>query len=332
MTQVPNGFIGGQADFTPFIPEMWSTEIYRYRLETLIWPRFIKSIAFKGKSGDVIKLPKVYRLGVNDKLPKTPVTYQTMPSGQWSMTVDKYKEASIMIEDLAELQANFALRSIYTEELGTALATDFNRFCQGMRAAIYAAYSSDQITDESNPISTTMIQAAQEILDRRLVPRQGRKLIVSPAHLSSLIADSKLSNRDFSSLNSTWVTGQVAEALGLPIIVDNSIGANSLTGLKNGDNDPNPGPTPGVAGSRYLPTQDSLAGGTLPLGSGGATGKLHTATIIGPDCIVGAWQKKPNPTSEWDIDYQAYKVVSTQIYGAKLWRETDGITITTRED
>ena len=311
------------AEASVFIPQIWSTDIMRYRLEDLVFARYVKRIPFSGRAGDLIKLPRISRLGVNTKSLKTPIEYQSVTDTEWEMTITRYQYSAIMVEDIVEIQAHTSLRQEYTREISRALARDLDLAVQAERAAIIGADSTHHVTSTA-PISKAEILAAIEILDRERVPADGRVLIVSPAHYASLLAIDQFVNADYVSGQPT-VTGRIGTIYGIPIVVSNYLGINSTTGLYNGDNDPAPSPTPGMTGSLYYPDQED---GTVT----SLTANYYSAVMLHRDCIALAMQKMPSVTSAWDIDHQATKVASTQLYGVKLFRPSHGVVISTDED
>ena len=82
-----------------FIPELWSSEIKRQRDAVFAMKGSVKMLPFMGAKGDVMHIPEVSRLAVNDKIHNTPVTLQARTESEYTVTVDKYKEVSFMIED-----------------------------------------------------------------------------------------------------------------------------------------------------------------------------------------------------------------------------------------
>lgn len=317
------GDMFGLAETQVFIPEIWSTEIMRYRLEDLVFARYVKRIPFSGRAGDTIKMPRISRIGVKTKASKTPVEYQSVTDTEWSMTIDTYKYSAIMVEDLVEIQAHTSLRSEYTRELSRALARDLDLALQAERAAIIGADSTHHVTS-TTPISKAEILAAIEIMDRERVPADGRTLIVSPAHYASLLAIDSFVSSDYVD-GRPIVTGRIGTLYGVPVVVSNYLALNSATGLYNGDNDPAPSPTPGSSGSLYYPNQED---GTVTA----LTANYYSAILIHRDAIALAMQKEPSVQAQWDIDYQAWKVVSTQLYGIKLYRPSHAVVISTDED
>ena len=318
-----NGDIFSLAEVQSFVPEIWSTEIFRYRMEMLILAQYCKRMNFLGRPGDLIRMPRISRLGVRPKVLKAPVEYQSITENEWSMTVNRYMESSFMIEDIVNIQAHTNLRQEYTRETGLALARDIDYRVMAERAAIIGADATSHIVS-TVPLAKADILAAIEILDRRRVPKEGRVFIITPAHYSSLLNIDEFINADY--VSSTPVeTGMIGRVYGIPVVVDNNITINSLTGLKNGDNSPVLKPTPGMTGSDYFPDQED---GTVT----SLTANYYSAMLIHSDCITLAMQQMPKTTSAFDIDYQANKVVSTQLYDCKLFRPDHGTVISTDED
>lgn len=311
------------AEASVFIPEIWSTDIMRYRLEDLVFARYVKRIPFSGRAGDTIKMPRISRLGVHTKSLKTPIEYQSVTDTEWEMTITRYQYSAIMVEDIVEIQSHTSLRQEYTREISRALARDLDLAIQAERAAIIGADSTHHVTSTA-PVSKAEILAAIEILDRERVPAEGRVLIVSPAHYASLLAIDQFVSADYVNGMPT-VTGRIGTIYGIPIVVSNYLAKNSTTGLYNGDNDPAPSPTPGMTNSLYYPDQED---GTVT----SLTADYYSAVMLHRDCIALALQKMPSVSSAWDIDYQATKVASTQLYGLKLFRPSHGVVISTDED
>lgn len=318
-----NGDMFSLAETQVFVPEIWSTEIFRYRMETLVMARYVKRIPFQGRAGDFLRMPRISRLGVRPKVLKSPVEYQSVTENEWSIQINRYMESSFMIEDIVNIQAHTSLRNEYTREVGLALSRDIDNRLMAERAAIIGADSTSHVVS-SVPISKADILAGIEILDRRRVPQEGRALIVSPAHYSSLLNIDEFINNDYTG-NRPVDTGEIGRVYGIPVVVTNYMTINSTTGLKNGDNDPAPGATPGLTGSLYYPDQED---GTVT----SLTANYYSALLLGQDCIAMGVQKMPSITSQWDIDYQATKVVSTQIYDVKLFRPDHGVVLSTDED
>jgi Phage capsid protein len=322
MVFVPQGEMFSLDTSQVFIPERWLTDIIRRRDENLILANYVMKINDFKQPGDLIRKPRISDLGVNNKSLKTPVTYQAVTETDWTMRVTRYKESSIMIEDILKDRAHTNLQSEYTTRCSFALARDIDYALLAERAAIIGA-SSDSHLVSTDPISLAEIMAAKEILLRRRIP-EPYTLLVGIGHMASLWNIEEFKNRLYTDAN-VLATGKVSSILGVDIVMTNNLQQNSATGLFNGENDPTPSPTPGMAGSLYYPDQED--GTVTPLTAGYTSGMM-----IASDCIALAMEQVPRMETARDIDYQATKVVTTQRYGVKLYRELDGVVISTDED
>jgi len=313
-----------------FIPEIWSSEVRRFRDQNFILRRSVKEIPMVGKKGDVIHIPSISRMAVYDKLPETPVTLQARTEGEYTILIDKYKESSFMIEDIVGIQASYGLRSFYTQEAGYALSRDLDNFLLGLRAEINAV-SSQVVWNTSNGTSSgtplalnrAAILAAKQILDEADVPMEGRKMVTSVGGYNDLLTIDEFISTDYVS-NRPTQTGHVGTLFGMEVLYTSQIGANSTTGYVNGTGGAAQ-PTPGVAGAPYFPTQWT----TNPSGLPTAANSLPVATtmIYHPDWAILTMQQNPKMESSREVLFQADAVVATQIYGAKVYRQDHAVLI-----
>ena len=319
-----------------FIPEMWTGEVKRYRDQKLIASMYTKRIPTLGKKGDRIHIPNISRASVYDKLPERPVTLQARQETEFVMDITDYKEVSHMIEDIVGLQASDAydIRGEITRESGYALARDLDAATLAHRAVINAqasqviyASSTGAVGGNGQPFSYATILAASALLDNADVPEDGRVLIVSPGQYMQLLNITQFISRDFTEASAVQ-SGVVGSILGMPVVKTSMVRPNSLTGFYNGDAQFVPAePTPGVAGSRYLPKQDTYTG--LPTVFGGDSRPITTALLCHRDWLALAIPQEPS--AEWSREnlYQADALVMTQQYGAKVFRADHAVVIHT---
>ncbi len=317
-----------------FIPELWSGEVKRERDRKLTASLYTKRIPTLGRKGDRIHIPNISRAAVHDKLPERPVTLQARQETEWVMDITDYKEVSHMIEDVVGLQtaAAYNLRGEITRESGYALARDLDNAVLGHRAALNAipaqviyASSNGLVTGNGLPLSYATILAANLMLDDAEVPEEDRVWLVSAGQYLQLLNINQFISFDFNNTKPI-ATGVVGSILGTPVVKTGQIRANSLTGFTNGAQGV-PEPTPGVAGSRYLPKQDAYT--ALPTTFTGDGRPVHSAILCHKDWLALAMPLMP--TSEWSREnlYQADALVMTQQYGAKLFRPDHAVLIHT---
>jgi hypothetical protein len=104
-----------------FIPTLWSDEIIAsYKTKLVILDAFRK-LSFTGK-GDALQIPSPIRGTANVKAPGSPVQIQSATEGFVTLFINKHFEASRVIEDIVEKQAQSSLRQFYTEDIGYQMA------------------------------------------------------------------------------------------------------------------------------------------------------------------------------------------------------------------
>ena len=316
-----------------FIPEIWSNEIKRYRDANFIMADTCKKINMVGRKGDKLHIPGISRLAIYDKIPETPVTLQARTESEYTIVIDKYKEASILIEDILMIQADYPLMSEYTREIGYALARDIDNYILSQRAVIGSAingvvsqkiYNTSDGTSTGNKLalSKAAILAARQILQEVDAP-EPYVIAVSPGQYNDLLTITEFTSGDFVD-GRPVATGEVGRLFGMSVRVSSNISVNSATGYTNGTGAP-PLPTPGFAGSPYLPTQLPSEVTTLTTLDSGFT----TAIVCSQEWCILAIQKNPNVESSRENMYQANALVSTQVYGAKVYRPDHAVIIMT---
>lgn len=346
------GYVGSaftQTNLDKFIPEMWSSEIIRARNANLVMSNFTKRIPDSMKEGDVLHVPSVGRLGVNPKISETPVQMQNGTPGEFTFFRDRYVESSFMIEDIGAVQADYDTRSIYTDEAGKALARDMDAWILSHRVEIKRQ---GRVVTNAGNLSLANILTAKLMLEKDDVPLEDVRLVVSPAQYTSLLQIDQFIN-GFYVNNNPVVTGQVGTLFGIPVVVTNAIKKNATTGFRIGDADP-AGPTPGVAFwngtaaqySRYYPDATKLApwtsaqkvGGqhTLAAPTSGTSGDTldigkYSALLCSSDWLAFWMGINPKVESSREVLFQADAVVSTQYYGAKVYRPDCAVVIETGE-
>lgn len=279
MSQLQNGGYAGSAidlsNAQSFISELWTGEVRKFRDAKFYLKQAATVIPFEGRKGDVIHIPGISRMAVYDKLPQTPVNLQARTESDFTFTITKYKESSFMVEDIVNIQSQYALRTHYTREAGYALTRDLDNFLLAHRAVansfptqrIYS-YGAGLLGDgtldahlNGTPHGMTLgaVLLAKRRMDEADVPQEGRLLIVSPAQYAQLLTINQFISRDFQ--NGTPVEdGVVGSIFNMTVMMTSQIGFNSNTGYRNGQ-DGVLQPTPGVLNSPYLPDQHGTVNG-----------------------------------------------------------------------
>lgn len=333
-----------RGDVNSWIKQQWATMVRRELDQDLLMRQWLMMVSFpQGKVGDRVTVPTLGRLGVNAKAAGQPVQLQKTNTGTWQIIVDQYKETSFMVEDLTEifLDPSGLLASNLAKEAAYAIKRDLDAFALGLRAAIQAVGGAQVIFNSNNglnnasstsrPFTLDAFLRAKLALDRLDVPAAGRVLIVSPVQYTQLLALDKVQSM-FYRTSAPLESGVVGTLLGVPVYMTSMITANSTTGFTNGTT---PIPTPGVtgAGQLYYPTQDTAA--TLPttwdttLNTTPETQAVHSALLLSRDCFAMALMQEPKTETSRETLYLADAVVTSTLYGARLYRPTNAVLIHT---
>jgi hypothetical protein len=104
-----------------FIPEIWSDEIIAAYKKNLVAANLFSKMAFKGKKGDTLHIPKPTRGNASLKTAESQVTLIAATETEVQVLINKHYEYSRLIEDIVEVQALASLRKFYTDDAGYAL-------------------------------------------------------------------------------------------------------------------------------------------------------------------------------------------------------------------
>lgn len=333
-----------RANATSFIPEMWSSEVQRERDLQFVVSRFVKMLSGQFTKGDRLNIPRISRAAVNVKLPETPVNLQSRTDTSFFVDIDRYMESSFMIEDIVNIQSSYNLRSEYGREAGYSLARDIDNYLLALRAVIYGNVN-QRVAALNGTVGAALnyssLLSAKLQLDRAAVPDADRCLIVSATGYNQLLAVDKFINMDYSGAQASVTTGKVGTIFNIPVIMSTNLVANSTTGYVNGSGATG-APTPGVASSPYLPSQDAFtalptawtavlnpAGGTTYTANTAPGGsEVHTALLCHKDWAVMAMQKSPGVESSREALYLADALIYSQVYGGRVYRPDHAVVIT----
>jgi hypothetical protein len=324
-----------------FIPELWINEIQMFRKARMLDKGLLKHWGAEVKKGDTYHIPRMTELAVEDKASDTSVALTANNDTDYSILVDTDRTCSVGIDVLLDVQSTYALRKPYMEAMGYALAKDMTGQILGLRAAVnntatasVFASSNGLITGNGTPITLAALMTARsyllgnDVMDGEDIPNGGLSLIISPQQESALMLIPQFISKDFIT-NQPMMNGQIGTILGMNVIRTSLLQANSLTGWKNGALG-SPEPTPGAAGSRYLPKQDAFT--ALPLLFTGNSKPVHTAMLVHNEWAACVTSMTPRFTDSFENREQINLMVGRQALGAKLYRPGHAALIHTTGD
>jgi hypothetical protein len=114
-----------------FVPALWSDEVVAQYKSNLVLANLIRKLNHRGKKGDTIHIPTPARGVAVNKVAQSVVTLQPFVDasgvGGITISINKHKEYSRLIEDIVDVQALPSLRRFYTDDAGYAIAKRVDR-------------------------------------------------------------------------------------------------------------------------------------------------------------------------------------------------------------
>lgn len=224
-----------------FIPEVWSDEVIATYKKNLVAANLVKKMNFKGKKGDAVHIPKPGRGSANAKAANTQVTLNTDTATEVVVNIDQHWEYSVMIEDIAAVQALSSMRQFYTDDAGYALARKVDSLLlelgRGVNggdgtAAYTGAYSgadgTTAYTGTAGALTDAAIRRSIQRLDDSDVPMDGRFLILPPSTRNTLMGIARFTEQAFVGEvggANTIRNGEIGNVYGIPVFVTSNADA-----------------------------------------------------------------------------------------------------------
>ena len=235
-----------------FIPELWSDEVIASYQKNLVIANLVTRIGHKGKKGDKINIPTPVRGSATAKGENSLVKIQGDTHGTTQLSIDKHYEYSVLIEDMAEVQALSSLRRFYTEDAGYALASqvDTNLFetaanlNSGNGTAGNSGWNKAETFDSGGALTIwdrtantnvgnaialsaggdNAIRGMIEKLDLADVPQDGRAFILTPRQYTDMLGIPRYTEQAFIGDGNAIKTGKVGMIYGIEVYVTNNMG------------------------------------------------------------------------------------------------------------
>ena len=184
----------------------------------------------QGKSA---QFPALGKTTASYHTPGNEITGKVIQKNERVITIDDLLISDSFISQIDEAKNHYDVRSIYSTEMGNALAREVDQHL--LQLAILAAQSATTVTGESGgsvitdadaktnggSLITSIFDAAQA-LDEKDVPEEDRYCVVPPATYYNLVENDKILNRDFGGSNGIYAEGQVLKVAGINIVKSNT--------------------------------------------------------------------------------------------------------------
>lgn len=172
--------------------------------------------------GQVVKIPVRGALSVNDKSANTVYTLQTPADTSVSVTLNKHKEVSFVIEDIAAALARPDFLNGYIADAAIAIGEQIDADI----AALYSGLSqSIDATSTAGPLVVADFVAARKLLSVAHAPNTNRVAVLHPTAAAEILGDTTFTNRDYRgpAEESALVNGYLGNIAGFQVLEDANI-------------------------------------------------------------------------------------------------------------
>tara|TARA_X000000950_G_C13864594_1_gene640173 strand:- start:896 stop:1849 length:954 start_codon:yes stop_codon:yes gene_type:complete len=185
-------------------------------------------------SGKSSSFPVTGKISASYHTAGNEITGSTVKQTEKIINIDDMLISSSFVAEVDELRNHFDVRSIFSNEMGSALAKTVDRHL--IQLVVKASQTASnisgdfngglEITDaDANTNMTSLIESIFEgiqRLDENDVPSNERAIVVSPDIYYKLANVDKLVSRDFSANNGDFGRGSVVAIGGVPVIKSNT--------------------------------------------------------------------------------------------------------------
>jgi hypothetical protein len=180
------------------------------------------------KAGDRVSLSIMPSVSVNDVGSGGSVTNQQLSITSVEIVVDKWKEATVDVDDQAVAQSALAVIQEFSQAFGKAIAAQQD----GDVAALHSSLTTYTVGDGTQPLDDAMVRLAKLKLDKADIPMTDRFWVLSPDAHADLIALARFSEAQATGLaRGLQVSDGLVKGLyGDPVYVSNKIVTS--TGIK----------------------------------------------------------------------------------------------------
>ena len=200
-------------------------------------------------SGKSAQFPVIGTTSSGYHTPGNEITGSSIKHAEKTINIDDLLISSAFLSNLDEAKNHYDVRSIYTAEMGRALANTVDQNL--LQLAVLGARGSATITGgnggkvvtdadadtNADSLIASIFECAQA-LDEKDVPSTDRFCIVKPAVYYKLVQNDKILNRDFGGQNGVFSDGTVIKVAGINIVKANTAvsaftNASQVTGTNN---------------------------------------------------------------------------------------------------
>lgn len=226
------GAINGGADKNALFLKVWSGEVLAtfMRENKMLGMTSVRTIS----SGKSAQFPVIGTTSASYHTPGNEILGTSVNHAERTINIDDLLISSSFLADIDQAKNHYDVRSIYTSEMGRALANTVDKNL--LQLAVLASRESATITGgngglshidaDANTNTASLIESifyCAQKLDEKDVPSADRYCVVAPSTYYSIVQNDKILNRDFGAQNNgVYADGTVIKVAGINIVKSNT--------------------------------------------------------------------------------------------------------------
>lgn len=252
--------------------------------------------------GNIVDIPFTGALSVNDKAADTAVTLQTPADSKVSVTLNKHKEVSFLIEDIATALARPDYLSAYVADAMAVVAEQIDTDI----AALYSGFS--QTIDATTGLGEDDFRNARRLLTSAKAPLRNRVAVLHEDAEYELLGIEKFVNQDYKLQGApeALIGSYVGKFLGFDVFTDQNI------------------PVATAVAKNLFFHKDAIVLATRPLPAAPAGSGVQQA-VMGEDGIG------LRATMSYSADNLGVQMTIDVLYGVAELRDNHGVVVSTTE-
>jgi hypothetical protein len=180
-----------------FIPEVWINEISdATQAHTGLADLVDRSFDSEMRSGDIAHIQDWSNPAVRVKSEEPAATITNITETQQNITINREAYVRFLVEDIAELQSKYEVRSRYTDKASYSLMAHIEGDVTSGLASLPDNFSQLVGALGSDPTTDNLIRSVQ-YLDDGDVPESDRFFYMSPPTAAALLKQSQFTSADF---------------------------------------------------------------------------------------------------------------------------------------
>lgn len=185
--------------------------------------RVLRYDAEMKEGGDRVNIPQVQNLTTNAVGSSGSYSGQAPTENKYTVTISRWREASISVPDIVAVQASYPLLELYTRKIGYALGLDVETQLAGLYSSV-----TNSVGTAGVDVTDDVILNAIQLLDNNDNPLEDRTMYFLPKVKRSMMKIDKFALANMTGLGKgAQITGLFGEIYGIPVFFSNNVTSSS---------------------------------------------------------------------------------------------------------